>query len=88
LVGIGAVRFVPEVFIAKTIPSLWGGLILGLVSAIAASLGDLAESVMKRSSDIKDSGSIVPGRGGVLDSIDSIAFAAPVYYGLYQLLFV
>jgi phosphatidate cytidylyltransferase len=88
LVGIGAIFFAPGVFAAKAMPSLWGGLILGLVSAIAASLGDLAESVMKRSSDIKDSGSIIPGRGGVLDSIDSIAFAAPVYYGLYQLLFV
>jgi phosphatidate cytidylyltransferase len=60
---------------------------LGLLSGAAATLGDLAESVMKRSSDIKDSGSIVPGRGGALDSIDSIALAAPVFYGLYRLLF-
>ncbi|MDR0387304.1 MAG: phosphatidate cytidylyltransferase [Treponema sp.] len=88
LIGMGAARFFPAAFTSKVMPSLWAGAALGFVSAAAASLGDLAESVMKRSSGIKDSGGLIPGRGGVLDSIDSIAMAAPVYYGLYRFLFM
>ncbi len=61
--------------------------ILGVITAFAAILGDLAESVMKRSAQIKDSGNIIPGRGGILDSIDSILFAAPVFYFAIQFLF-
>lgn len=55
-------------------------IILGAIIALASIAGDLAESVIKRSANCKDSGNIVPGRGGILDSIDSIAFSAPVYY--------
>ena len=54
--------------------------ILGIVAGITAIIGDLVESGMKRSSGVKDSGNIVPGRGGVLDSIDSLIFAAPGFY--------
>jgi len=54
--------------------------IIGLITGIAATLGDLAESAIKRSCDCKDSGNLMLGRGGVLDSIDSIAAAAPVFY--------
>ena len=53
---------------------------LGLLIAFCAITGDLVESVLKRSANCKDSGSLIPGRGGVLDSVDSIFFAAPVYY--------
>ncbi|MDR1747460.1 MAG: phosphatidate cytidylyltransferase [Spirochaetaceae bacterium] len=53
---------------------------LGFFTACAAILGDLAESVFKRSGEIKDSGTIIPGRGGLLDSIDSILMSAPVFY--------
>jgi phosphatidate cytidylyltransferase len=88
LVGLGASQFFPAAFTSRLLPSPWAGIVLGFVSAAAASLGDLAESVMKRSSEIKDSGGLIPGRGGVLDSIDSIAMAAPVYYGLYRFLFM
>ncbi len=54
--------------------------ILGIITSLAAIIGDLIESVFKRSSGVKDSGNIIPGRGGVLDSIDSIVIAVPVFY--------
>jgi phosphatidate cytidylyltransferase len=88
LVGAGAVIYFSPVFNSPALPSPWAGLILGFFTATAASLGDLAESAMKRGAGIKDSGSSIPGRGGVLDSIDSIALAAPVYYFCYRLLFM
>ncbi len=62
-------------------------IILGAATATAAIVGDIFESILKRSAGIKDSGTIIPGRGGVLDSIDSILLAAPVYYILCDLLF-
>ena len=55
------------------------GFFLGLATAASAAIGDLVESVLKRSANIKDSGKIIPGRGGMLDSIDSLLFAAPVF---------
>ena len=53
---------------------------LGLVVAIAAMVGDLAESILKRSLQVKDSGQILPGIGGVLDLIDSLCFALPAAF--------
>jgi phosphatidate cytidylyltransferase len=86
LVGVGAAHFVPGVFSSRLGGPL-PGIILGFVSGLAAALGDLGESAMKRSAKVKDSGTVIPGRGGILDTVDSIALAAPVYYGLYRLLF-
>ena len=54
--------------------------ILGFITAVAAIIGDLIESVFKRSCNVKDSGTLMPGRGGILDSIDSILIAAPVFF--------
>ena len=62
-------------------------LFLGFMTATAAIVGDIIESVFKRSTGTKDSGSIIPGRGGVLDSIDSILLAAPIYYILSEYIF-
>jgi phosphatidate cytidylyltransferase len=87
IVGIGVVCFAPQVFPPRFFPQPFTGALLGLVCAAAGSLGDLAESAMKRSAVIKDSGTVVPGRGGILDCIDSIALTAPVFYGLCRLLF-
>ncbi|MDR1211581.1 MAG: phosphatidate cytidylyltransferase [Spirochaetaceae bacterium] len=87
LVSLGAILFFPGIFYSAKLPSLLAGCILGLGTGLAAALGDLAESVLKRGVNIKDSGTLIPGRGGVLDSVDSIALAAPVFYCLYRLFF-
>ena len=54
--------------------------ILGLILGFAAIIGDLAESIVKRSADVKDSGKFLPGIGGALDLIDSILFTAPLLF--------
>lgn len=60
---------------------------LSVCVCAAAIVGDLAESVFKRSAEVKDSGNVVLGRGGVLDSVDSIFMAAPIFFFLASLLF-
>jgi phosphatidate cytidylyltransferase len=54
--------------------------VLGLLLGLAAIIGDLAESVVKRSTGVKDSGNFLPGIGGALDLIDSLLFTAPLFY--------
>lgn len=56
--------------------------VLGAVLAATGQIGDLSESLFKRSSGAKDSGSVFPGHGGVLDRFDSILFACPILYYL------
>lgn len=59
--------------------SLWQWVLLGAALNIAAQMGDFFESALKRSLDVKDSGAILPGHGGLLDRVDSMLLVVPTY---------
>jgi phosphatidate cytidylyltransferase len=69
-------------------PAMGPIILLTVVLNIAAQLGDLVESLIKRGAGVKDSGAILPGHGGMLDRIDALLFAAPVlwYYAAWRVM--
>lgn len=69
--------FIAKSFVDFSYPHL---LFIGILVGIIGQFGDLSESLMKRDCQVKDSGNILPGMGGILDQLDSLLFTAPVFY--------
>jgi phosphatidate cytidylyltransferase len=68
-------------FDSRWIPlEAWQVLLLAIPANLLGQLGDLCESIIKRAHDVKDSGTIIPGHGGMLDRIDGLIFASPWVY--------
>jgi phosphatidate cytidylyltransferase len=83
---VAALAFGPLVLdrVAFGLPQ-WQLVVVGLVAALAAQVGDVAESLLKREVGMKDSSSLIPGHGGVLDRLDSLYFVLPIAAGLFRL---
>jgi len=90
IIPAGTVILFPSVFFVTGAPvsALYvKAIILGAFTSIFAAIGDLSESAVKRSCDFKNSGNLFLARGGILDSIDSVSVAAPVFYFFYSIFF-
>ncbi len=64
---------------------IWTAAVIGLVLGVIGQIGDLAESTMKRAAGVKDSSTLIPGHGGILDRFDAVLFTLPACYGLLKL---
>ena len=84
LVGSVAGGAAAQMLFFETLP-LSHCLIMAFLCGTMGQIGDLAESLFKRRAGVKDSGSLIPGHGGVLDRLDSLMFAGPAFYIYHQL---
>lgn len=83
LVGSMATATLISLYSSKPV---WAWLILAIVLVVTGTIGDLVESGFKRSAKVKDSGTILPGHGGLLDRLDSLVFASPFAFLTLQIL--
>lgn len=82
----GATGFVTESFFMDVPYSEVALVVLGMLLGLVGFFGDLVESLLKRDADVKDSGSLLPGHGGMLDRIDGLLFTLPFAYYAFQIL--
>lgn len=86
LIGPAIALLICTQFITPT-PSLLVTALFGVFIGISGQAGDLLESLMKRKAGVKDSGNLIPGHGGLLDRIDALLLATPVYYMYLKLIY-
>ena len=86
IVGSWIALFLFHLFVPSSLTFFhsWPAILTTGVVSLLCPVGDLLESMLKRSANIKHSGDIMPGRGGIFDSLDSLLFLIPVYYTIYN----
>ena len=77
LVGAMIISILIDIY---SVRPMWQWIILAVVLVVTGTIGDLVESSFKRAAKVKDSGTILPGHGGLLDRLDSLLFASPFAY--------